>query len=158
MGTLVVDVDATAQPFREWLELALSLDDDMILHARAWSAEKKREDTADFHDLEFGISLPGEISEYEGATHDRLPESHQPPGHESGDLVVRSNLALEKDKSLVPGELLHTYDPGYFDVRRRPPDIQVKEYLYYQPCAVCRRGSSDPECRCASLYGRTGEV
>jgi hypothetical protein len=39
----------------------------------------------------------------------------------------------------------------YFDTRNSPPEIQVNEKLYYQPCAICGRKSHDPECHCASL-------
>jgi hypothetical protein len=69
---------------------------------------------------------------------------------ELGDLVVRSNLAVREDLSLVPGEVMYRINPYYFNRDRDPPQIQDDERLYYQPCSVCRRSSNDPLCRCAS--------
>lgn len=65
-----------------------------------------------------------------------------------GGLSIRANTADRKDMRLVPGELLYSYDPFYFDTRLRPPADQVHERLYYESCANCERASSDPLCRC----------
>jgi len=54
LGNLAVSVDERAEPFRERLELELSIDDDLILRARAWSSEINDEDVASFYDLQFG--------------------------------------------------------------------------------------------------------
>lgn len=149
LGNLVVRVDAGARPFRERLELELSIDDNMILHARAWSAEVRDEAKAEFHDLEFGISLPDlEKSTYQ--SRDASISSEPGLSTQPGDLVVRSNITTKADDSLVPGELLHTYNRTYFDRRLSPPQEQVDEFLYYRPCALCGRSSSDPACRCVS--------
>ena len=67
-----------------------------------------------------------------------------------GSVSVRSNLSTRDDPSLVPGEFLYEYDPHYFDTRRDPPDHQVLEKLYYQPCSLCGKASNDPACKCAS--------
>jgi hypothetical protein len=67
-----------------------------------------------------------------------------------GDIVLRSNVSFVKDEQLVPGEVMAKFNPTYFDVRHHPPQIQVAEKLYYQPCAICGRRSNDPLCRCAS--------
>ena len=148
LGTVVVSVDGRAQPFRERLELELTVDDDMILHAAAWSTDLKDRSKAEFHDLEFGISLPGS----EGSSGGTSVPFDDGPGHahRSGDLVIRSNIAADADDSLVPGELLYSYRPSYFSRQARPPQVQIEEFLYYQPCAVCGRASSDVDCRCAS--------
>lgn len=148
LGTIVVAVDSNARPFRERLELELSIDDDMILHARAASSDLGDRSEAQFHDLEFGISLHGAADGDDGS---RLPfddgSDHQ---RQPGDLVVRSNIASDVDNALVPGELLRSYLPSYFRRDARPPQIQIEEWLYYQPCAVCGRRSSDRTCHCAS--------
>ena len=150
LGNIVVRVDKRAQPFRERLELELSIDDDMILHAHASSADVKDESRAQVQDLEFGISLP--VASRTGLAGGDPPFRRGVSGQESqpGDLVVRANVTSKVDDFLVPGELLYTYKPGYFDSRLHPPRLQVEEHLYYQPCAVCGRASSDPACRCAS--------
>jgi molecular chaperone DnaK len=150
IGNLIVEVDQRAKPFRERLELELTIDDDMILHASAWSADVNDRAEAEFHDLEFGISMPASLSPASRAHETHPPDTEQMQPSQPGDLVVRSNIANEPDDSLVPGELLHQYKRGYFEVAFRPPQVQVEEYLYYRPCAECGRPSSDPACRCAS--------
>lgn len=148
LGTIVVTVDSNARPFRERLELDLRIDDDMILHATATSSDLGDRSDAQFHDLEFGISLPGTADSDDGS---RLPFDAGPDyQRQAGDLVVRSNIASDVDNALVPGELLHSYLPSYFRRDARPPQIQIEEWLYYQPCAVCGRRSSDRMCQCAS--------
>ena len=147
---LVVRVDQRAPAFRERLELDLSIDDDLILHAHARSADVKDEARAQFQDLEFGMSLPVTSSAGTAGSDSpfRLGDSGQVS--QPGDLVVRANVTSKADDPLVPGELLYTYKPDYFESRFHPPQVQVKERLYYEPCAVCGRASSDPACRCAS--------
>lgn len=148
LGTIVVNVDSRARPFRERLELELRVDDDMILHATATSSDLGDRSEAQFHDLEFGISLPGAPPSDEGS---RLPfDEGSDHGRQPGDLILRSNVSNEVDDALVPGELLYSYKRSYFDTRARPPQVQVEEWLYYEPCAGCGRRSSDPACRCAS--------
>jgi hypothetical protein len=66
-----------------------------------------------------------------------------------GGLSVRANVADREDLRLVPGEYLNELDPHYFDSRGNPPEEQVLEKLYYQPCAGCGRPSNDPLCRCS---------
>lgn len=148
LGTIVVKVDSRARPFRERLELELRVDDDMILHATATSSDLGDRSEAQFHDLEFGISLPGAPPSDAGS---RLPfDEASDHGRQPGDLILRSNISGEANDALVPGELLHSYLPSYFRRDARPPQVQIEEWLYYQPCAVCGRRSSDPTCRCAS--------
>jgi hypothetical protein len=142
LGDLIVSVDERAKPFRERLELELSIDDDMILRVQVYSANVKDIASADFHDLEFGISMPTSV-EPRPESGDPDPLDNGPTsGHQFGDLVVRSNVTSEANDSLVPGELLHTYKPGYFDRRLLPPQEQVEEFLYYRPCAICKRPSA----------------
>ena len=68
-----------------------------------------------------------------------------------GSIAIRSNIANFEDKKFVPGEVLYKFDPGYFDTRAYPPDFQVEERLYYEPCAACGRVSNDPLCNCGNL-------
>ena len=161
LAELVVQVDAKAKPFRERLELELTLDDDLILAGFARSLVKKDSGRVELHDLEFGIRLP-DAGPQDGGHHDEphasddradgdpATSAEDAAALQDGDLVVRSNIADREDKELVPGELLHTYDKFYFDRRMRPPQVQVDELVYYRPCAICRRASNDPACRCGS--------
>lgn len=149
LANLTVSVDHKARPFQERLELDVAIDDNLILRAHARSLNKKSLDKAEIHNLEFGLSFPG--IKFSGKKIDSLSEGiGQKQNHEPGSLAIRSNITNSRDNSLVPGELLHTYNPYYFDTRSNPPKIQDDERLYYQPCAICKRASNDPLCQCSS--------
>lgn len=146
---MMLKVDAKAQPFRERLELEASINEDLVLTATAWSLNQKGRVEAEVHDLEFALATPGAKS---GWLRAELLEGEAGEGasNEAGELVMRSNIAAREDESLVPGELMYRINPYYFRVEQSPPQVQVEEHLYYQPCAYCRRPSNDPQCRCAS--------
>ena len=147
-GTLSVSVDERAAPFSERLELEFSIDHDLILQARAWSSEMKDEDVAWFHDLEFGLLL-GKVDEPDD------PHPHAASmnaAREHGSLSIRANIADIVDDDLVPGEVLYKHKRGSFQrqqgLRTGATEDQIHEHLYYEPCAVCGRSSSDPACQC----------
>lgn len=149
LANLVVAVDVKAAPFRERLELDIDIDENLILTAKARSLNKKAMKSTEVHDLEFALALPTghsswlDTEELEGGA-DAGPE------HAPGDLAMRSNISVNEDNRLVPGEVLYRFAPWYFDRRHDPPEFQDHERLYYRPCAICRRASNDPLCRCAS--------
>ena len=146
---LLVNVDAKAAPFRERLELEISVDENLILTATAWSLNQKGRAVAEVHDLEFALATPGSRSSWLKAS--VMGEDEHGAKHEAGDLSMRSNIAAREDDSLVPGEVLYRINPFYFRVDQNPPRVQVEERLYYEPCSICRRASNDPLCNCASL-------
>lgn len=146
---LLVNVDAKAAPFRERLELEISVDENLILTATAWSLNQKGRAVAEVHDLEFALATPGSRSSWLKAS--VMGEDEHGGKHEAGDLSMRSNIAAREDESLVPGEVLYRINPFYFRVDQNPPRVQVEERLYYEPCSICRRASNDPLCNCASL-------
>lgn len=148
---LMVKVDGKAKPFRERLELDVSIDENLILHARAWSLNQKGRAETEVHDLEFALATPGADQAWTGSG--LLGVDKAAGGsNEPGDLAVRSNLANREDNSLVPGEIMAQVDPTYFfdNIGTPAPQIQVDERLYYQPCSYCRRASNDPLCQCLS--------
>ena len=149
---LILKVDAKAQPFRERIELEVNIDENLVLRLQTWSLNQKGRAEDEVHDLEFALATPGSKS---GWVRSDLLASQTAAGGatEPGDLVVRSNLAAREDYSLVPGEVMYRVNPHYFRVERDPPQIQVEERLYYEPCAVCKRASNDPLCRCATQLG-----
>ena len=151
LGTLVVKVDETAQPFRERLQLDVVIDDDLMLSMNAISAEKRNRAELEIHDLEFTLALPVDV-EGPGGRGDQAPQERDEPDREPGEVTPRANVHGETSDELVPGELLYEIKPSLFDRRRRPPldQVVIDEYLYYQPCGVCRRSWSDPNCRCLS--------
>ncbi len=151
---LVVKVDDKADPFNERMELDIEIDDNLILHAKARSLNKKDMAEAEIHNLEFGLSFPLGISEIDGID-DSFDNVIDNLSREPGSLVFRSNIASQKNKLSVPGELLYQSNPEYFDTRLNPPQIQVDERLYYEPCAFCKRASNDPLCKCETIIGRT---
>jgi molecular chaperone DnaK len=154
LGIMTIQVDSRAKPFKERLELDTIINDDLILTATARSLMAKDIDSAVIHDLEFGLPLPSS----EDA--DEEPEDNEDP--EDGDSVVskaeaglsvRANLADGVRQDLVPGEVLHVHNREMFEphgILGRATQDQKEEYTYYQPCAVCKRDSNDPACRCAS--------
>jgi hypothetical protein len=115
----------------------------------AKSSDVKDSDRSTFFDLEFGIDLPVNLF---GSVSDPKPEIEDGYVKAPGDLLLRANISLEKEQALVPGEVLYRKNPGAFNRDNyrddRATEQQVREYLYYQPCSVCGRDSSDVECRC----------
>lgn len=147
---VTVKVDGKARAFQERLELDVRINDDLILDAHARSLNLKDEDRREIHNLVFGLRFPAE-AQANGSSDKEKEEAPASGGHRQiGALSVRANVADRVDLSLVPGEFLYQYDPFYFDVRRNPPERQVLEKLYYQPCSLCGRASNDPACQCSS--------
>jgi len=154
LGHLLVEVDAKAGPFRERLVVEVSVDQDLILTVSAWSLNQKGRAEAKYYDLDFALAFPGAGNNWiSPETYDfSSPESESESGtRERGSLTMRSNIAINEDLSLVPGEVLYRFDKFYFRTDQNPPQIQVEEKLYYEPCAICSRRSNDPLCKCGSL-------
>lgn len=148
LENLTVNVDQEARAFQERLELDIEINDDLILWAHARSLNAQDKDQREIHNLEFGLAFPtgpqtdGSSGDFEDS--EPVREEQVPPGA----LAIRANVTERYDPSLVPGEYLNAYNPHYFDVRRSPPEEQVEEKLYYEPCAICGRASNDPLCKC----------
>ena len=149
LGNLTVNVDARAGLFQECIDIESVIDEDLILTVTAKSSDVKDSDRSTFFDLEFGIDLPVSLF---GSVSDPKPEIDDDYVKTPGELLLRANISLEKEQALVPGEVLYRKNPGAFNRDNyrndRATEQQVREYLYYQPCAVCGRDSSDLECRC----------
>jgi molecular chaperone DnaK len=149
LTNLVVPVDSKAAPFRERLQLDVTVDENLILKAQARSLNQRGSAEAEVHDLEFALALPTGKRGWLGA--ERIEgEAGDGPKPAKGSLVMRSNIASHEDNKLVPGEVLYRFAPLYFDTRNGPPQFQVDERLYYEPCTYCKRASNDPLCTCAS--------
>lgn len=150
IGNISIGVDSAARPFIERLTLKSVLDADGVLHATAISGLKRHSDSTSLHDLEFGIAL-GSAAKSTGVADDPGPPYDADFVFEPGSVVVRANIAVTKDNSLVPGDLLYKYNSTYFSRAMNPPQVQVDEHLYYQPCGGCKRQSNDPMCSCGSV-------
>lgn len=147
LANFVVQVDKRAEPFFERLQLDIAIDENLVLKAHAKSLNQDSSANTEVHDLEFALALPtGRRGWLDKQPIDNSDEDG--PKHESGSLAMRSNISARENLSLVPGEVLYRFNSQYFDARGNPPEIQVKELLYYAPCARCGRKSNDPECLC----------
>lgn len=146
---MLLEVDSKAQPFRERLSLDVSIDDNLILTARARALNRNSLSEVKIHDLEFALATPGGNRGWLGAPDTKASNSGR--SRSKGDIVMRSNIATREDKSLIPGEVLYPieFGPGLYSVREMT-DLQWKEHLYYCPCAYCKLPSNDPRCSCAS--------
>jgi molecular chaperone DnaK (HSP70) len=143
-GTMTLGVDADAGPMFERIEVAVEIDHDLIATVRAQSKGDRQ--LLEIHDLEFGLALQDDV---EPGTADTPPERARTYGGrrqsslgqtQPGSVRLRSNVTdREGDWPLVPGEIVGRYMPGYMDARTGPPGYQVKERLYYEPCARCGR-------------------
>ncbi|WGJ85506.1 MULTISPECIES: Hsp70 family protein [Gordonia] len=147
LGTTTVKVDTAAPPLVERLNLNVEIDDDLILHVNAFSTQRADRSKASYFDLEFGIALPNDDNT------DPVDKTDQPADPPKGGLVVRANVAAEKDDDLIPGDVLYKSKPHAFarmPGRYQATEDQRLEHLYYKPCAVCKRQWGDPACRCAT--------
>lgn len=149
IGNISIDVDSAARPFIERLTLKSVLDADGVLHASAISGLKRHSDATSLHDLEFGIAL-GAAKKSTGVADDPGPSEKVDLTYQPGSVVVRANITATKDNASVPGDLLYIYNSTYFSRAKNPPQVQVDEHLYYQPCGGCKRQSNDPLCTCGS--------
>lgn len=153
LSNLVLKVDHLATPFRERLILDVEINEDLILHAKAHASNAGATVEVDVHDLEFALAFPSFGTGW-------VPNLDAPemvekgPRHELGAVVMRSNIAQTENWDLVPGEVVAKVDCQRLDRRRDPPQIQIEEYLYYQPCSLCGRPSGHPDCHCASSITR----
>lgn len=150
LENLTVRVDAKAQAFQERLELDVRINDDLVLENHARSLNLKDDDRCEIHNLEFGLRFPPDIHVTKSGNDPAETEDVKREKPSLGALSVRANVADRVDRSLVPGEFLYEYNPSYFDVRLHPPEQQVREKLYYQPCSLCGRASNDPACLCST--------
>ena len=147
LADITINVDQKAHAFRERLELDIKINDNLILEIQAASLNENDTDSCEIHELEFGLSFPSATTEEFNKDEGRedLTSEHFASG---GNIKVRSNVAMQANLALVPGEFLYSYNPSYFDSRLNPPKEQELERLYYRPCSRCGRRSNDPECTC----------
>jgi molecular chaperone DnaK (HSP70) len=151
LSCLSIKVDDKARPFFEKIEFQIDIDENLVLNVIAKSTLKGDEDEVEIHNLEFGLDLP--INKEVDGKYENIEIAESRIINSRGSVSLRTNITApdNKDESLVPGEILYSYNPEYFDTRNFPPDIQVREKLYYEPCSICRRPSNHPDCHCGSL-------
>jgi molecular chaperone DnaK len=149
LANMVVDVDHQASPFQELLKLDVTIDDNLILTAQGRSLNKRDSASSEVHDLEFALHFPSNQDGWKQTT-EVADFNDDGAKSERGDLVMRSNIAAQKNEYLVPGEVLYQFNTFYFRTENNPPKIQVDERMYYTACVYCQKPSNDPLCKCAS--------
>ena len=158
LANLNVKVDEKSTRLFERVELNMRVDENLILKVEARSTVANDYDATEVHNLEFGLSLGGmeNIGLETGRALLKKSEDRGGKPERKGAVLLRSNLALREDASLVPGEYLNEVQEAKpYSLFSLTP-LQVKEQLYYSPCSGCGRRSNDPLCECSS--GKTGNI
>ncbi|MDR5907786.1 Hsp70 family protein [Franzmannia qiaohouensis] len=165
LASLNVKVEPTMAKLFERIMLDLEVDDNLILHATAKSAIKGDSDYRPIHELEFGLDIMQGITGHSmNEPHSRSGKSEtpakKPEGRSSqseqpvGGVLLRPNVAIREDLSLVPGEALVKKEMGqpggHFHRADELTDLQRDERASYAPCSYCGRRAGDPKCRCIS--------
>ena len=134
------------QGFQERLLLDVSIDEDLVLRARAKSTIAGKFDSLELFNLEFGLNV-GPSTLNSGATESDENSESQTGASPSGAIQLRSNIATRSnDLSVIPGEILYKSDPLYFSMGdRKPPPQQDFEKVMYQACSACLK----VYCECA---------
>lgn len=151
LGMITISVDETAPPLHERLELAVILDDDLVLSVEASSSQKNDRVSASYYDLEFGLGLPAVAVPGGGVGEDpKAPDVYVTPP--TAGLVVRANVAGAKDQATIPGDVLYVHKSAAFarHTSDGATEAQLLEHLYYQPCSGCKRQWGHPDCRCGT--------
>lgn len=145
-----VKVDPVEQPLIERIECHLQIDHDYVAKVTLKSSGAKDESIAEFHDLDFGLSLARRTS--------TIDDGEQVPPKQSGsaipvsipnisNLAQRTNILVglegannEHYWKMVPGDLADRWKKFYFDNRtNRATPRQLAEREFYLPCAYCKR-------------------
>jgi actin-like ATPase involved in cell morphogenesis len=145
-------VDPKAPPLLERIECHLQIDHDYVARVTLRSTGRGAETSAEFHDLEFGLSL---IQQSDESEPDEAENKAKPPSSTSAaealsgsNLLQRTNVVLHHPERgshdemwrLVPGDLVDAWRPHYFDIRHRTAtERQLQERNFYVPCARCKR-------------------
>jgi molecular chaperone DnaK (HSP70) len=171
LACLNVKVEPSMAKLFERIMLHLEVDDNLILHASAKSAIRGESDSADIHSLEFGLDIMqgitgrsmNEPQQHNGSTENsakkaegRSSQSKQPVG----SVLLRPNVAIREEITLVPGEALVMKEMGrpggHFNRADELSELQRNERASYALCSYCHRRAGDPKCRCLSGQSSSG--
>lgn len=145
-------LDANAAPLLERIECNLQIDHDYIARVTLRSTGRGAESSEEFHDLEFGLSLPN-VAPSDGPQDEPGRRGSTGPIGEVGqlensNLYQRTNVARLDDRNAntgdlwkyLPGDLVDRWKPSYFDTRSNAASPrQLEERNFYAPCARCKR-------------------
>ncbi|MER9421666.1 Hsp70 family protein [Mesorhizobium sp. M0317] len=155
LQTLTVSVDPTARPLIERIICDLVIDHDYVATATLRSTARGDVRDVEFHDLDFALALPRHVSDpvkrKDGPIKKRPSQPVDGPflrAAGSINLTQRPNVVFAPGADdrvdpfwrFVPGDIVGSYQSGYFDVRStQATERQHEERDFYQPCASCRR-------------------
>jgi actin-like ATPase involved in cell morphogenesis len=169
LACLNVKVEPSMKQLFERIMLALEVDDNLILHASAKSAIRGDSDNADIHSLEFGLDIMQGIMGYSSSAQQKqrvsigdMPKKmmgrSSQDKHQLGSIMLRPNVAITQDMSLVPGEAMVRKElgtaGGHFNRIEELTPLQREERVSYIACSYCGRGAGHPKCRCLSELSR----
>jgi molecular chaperone DnaK len=150
-GTLHVEIDETAAPLMERLELNMTIDHNYVAHVDLHSTMRGHRLSAEIFDLEFTLTFPS-ADDHKGKSagvdenadmSDDTTGSKALPTH-TGGVCLRSNITAERSWQKVPGDLVTQYCPSWFNERAREySDWQKQEWVYYKDCPYCHRNRYD---------------
>ena len=142
---VTIEVDETAPPLHERLELEVVLDDDLVLSVAGFVEPEGRRAKASYYDLEFGLGLPA-VAVPGGGGQD-------PKDRDESVRRARARPRRARERGTRQGPIgrprrraVHAQLVGV----RPPPtpdgatEAQVLEHLYYQPCSGCERAVGGP--------------
>jgi len=150
-----VAVDPNAEPLMERIECHLQIDHDYVARVTLRSTGRGAEAWAEFHDLDFGLSLAEQASNDEGE--DELSSDRNSgrggliKASNRTNLYQRTNVAMGEQGEhssgelwrFVPGDLIDHWRPSYFDTRNNAATPrQLQEKYFYMPCSRCKRTES----------------
>ena len=140
LGMVTIDVDKTAPPLAERLELDIEIDDDLILKVTASSLACTRTKTA-------RLLRPGIRHRTSGKRQARTDQRRgQRPRHPNGRARGPRQRRRCEGPETSPGEVLYKHTKRAFArfATNGATDQQLLEHLYFQPCAVCGRCGVTP--------------
>ncbi len=143
-ATLSVAVDPLAQPFLERLKINITIDHDYIVTVSAHSSGRGDQKSAQIHNLEFALELPGNsIDPFPFQADNEVQGFPSSEGEMAAKL--RTNVsAVAQSWSSVPGDIIEKWRPNWFDLRSdNASSLQRSEHEYYIPCAICKRSICD---------------
>src|SRR5262249_6963840 len=129
-------------------ECKLQIDHDYVATVYLRSTGRGSETRAEFHDLDFGLSLPQRSGPAEREGDEPNSDSTELPplgAFDASDVIQRTNIVLEGSPSdrlwqLVPGDIIAKWQPNHFDIRSgAASEFQKDERNFYVPCARCGR-------------------
>jgi molecular chaperone DnaK len=150
-----VNVDPNGSPLVERVDCRLTIDHDYVACLSLRSTGIEDETSIEFHDLEFGLTLPNSSNAHteQSSAREASPVTINVANlsEAAGSrLFQRSNVGLASEGSsdddllsLVPGDIVRRWRPRYFDSQSNIATFRQKlERDFYQLCARCKRKDS----------------